>query len=151
VQHMRASHRWTSDDDGIAFLDDDLVELVEPLEEPPRRRRPILERADEPTRPTGMLAVGERLPPPRTDWDEDAVTRVWIEPYVARLRLGAGDEAKRATAPNDARGGRARVRPSVPSPVARPQRGGGLPAPRLLGSRSSGSSGSSGYSTSWSM
>jgi hypothetical protein len=143
VQHMRASHRWTSDDDGIAFLDDELVELVEPLEEPPRRRRPVLERVDEPTRPTGMLAVGERLHPPRTDWDEDAVTRVWIEPRAARVR--AGDEAKRATTPDDARGGRARVRPFVPSPVTR-LRSGGLPAPRLLGA-----SRSSGYSTSWSM
>jgi hypothetical protein len=80
VQHMRASDVWAKAlhgdrscaDDGIPFLDDELV--------------------DEPTRPTGMLAFGHEPGRRRAPVDEfeDAVTRVWIRPYAARLRLVAG-------------------------------------------------------------
>lgn len=84
MQH-RARDSWAAfgDDDGIAFLDDALVELVD---EP--RRRPVLELVDEPTRPTGMLVVDDRPGRWRAPVDEleDAVTRVWIRPYAARLR-----------------------------------------------------------------
>ena len=93
MQHMRARDVWAKalhGDDGIPFLDDALVELVE---EPRPTRRALLELVDEPTRPTGMLVVDHEPHRRRARVDdfEDAVTRVWIRPYAARpLRLVGG-------------------------------------------------------------